>query len=50
MMGGGSKDLVGGGGVDVVQLGAGEERLGETWKRTMVSKMASGWMGVDENR
>ena len=42
MMGGRSKASVGGGGwVKAVQLGAGEERLGETRKRTVVSQMAS---------
>ena len=41
MMGGGRKVLVGGGGVEAEQLGAGEEGLGEARKRTMVSQMAS---------
>ena len=42
MVGGVIKVLVGGGGaVEVVQLGAGEEGLGEARKRTMVSQVAS---------
>jgi len=47
MMGGRSKASVGGGGwVKAVQLGAGEERLGETRKRTVVSQMASSQLAV----
>ena len=50
MMGGVRKVLVGGGrAVEVVQLGAGEEGLGEARKRTMVSQVASAPVpGIDD--
>ena len=41
MVGGVRKVLVGGRGFKIVQLGAGEEGLGEARKRTVVLQMAS---------
>ena len=47
MMGGGRKALVGGVGIEGVQLGAGEEGLGDAREGTMVSKMASAPVTID---
>jgi len=46
MMGGGREVLVGGIGIEGVQLGAGEEGLGDAREGTMVSKMASSKLTV----
>ena len=50
MMGGGRKALVGGVGIEGVQLGAGEEGLGDAREGTMVSKMASAMVTIDVDR